>query len=563
MGAAVGEGIVAAARLAVLQDAPLVIFTASGGARMQEGAVSLMQMPRTVIATRMVKEAGLPFIAVLTDPTTGGVTASFAMLGDIHIAEPGALHRLRRGAGDRADGSRDAAGWVPAGRIPAPARHRRHGRAAGGDAGDAGAGVGAAAPGGGSLSRIEPIIARLHSLHPRLIDLTLDRLRRLLAELGHPERRLPPVIHIAGTNGKGSTAAFVRAIAEAAGLRVHVYTSPHLVRFNERFRVAGALVADEVLAATFETIERVNGGAPITVFEVITAAAFVLFADTPSDLCVLEVGLGGRGDATNVIVPRVCAITSISLDHREMLGDTLALIAAEKAGILKPGVPAVTGLQPDEALAALRAAGPLLERGRDWTIEQTGGGLRYEDAAGGLDLPMPSLAGAHQVDNAGIAVAALRAGGFGLPAAAFAGLARAEWPARLQRLTGAVAGWAPRHRVLLDGGHNPGGGAALAAYLAEAGPAHIVVGMKQAKDAPEFLGPLLPHAASLWAVSEPGQYQAQTVDAIIAASGGVARSGPTVAEALAGLPREPELVLICGSLYLAGEVLKLDGALPA
>jgi dihydrofolate synthase / folylpolyglutamate synthase len=413
------------------------------------------------------------------------------------------------------------------------------------------------------MARIEPIVARLHNLHPRLIDLSLDRLQRLLAQLGHPEQRLPPVLHIAGTNGKGSTCAFLRAVAEAAGLRVHVYTSPHLVRFNERFRVAGQLVTDDMLANTLEGIEWVNDGAPITVFEVITAAAFDLFANTPADLCVLEVGLGGRGDATNVITPAVCAVTSISLDHCEMLGDTLALIAAEKAGIFKPGVPAVTGLQPSEAMAVLDAAGPVLARGRDWTIEPDGGGFRYEDAAGVLTLPQLGLPGAHQVDNAGIAVAALRAAGLGLPEAAFAGLARAEWPARLQRLTGAVAAMAPGRTVVLDGGHNPGGGEVLAAYLAEWGPAHIIVGMKQAKDTAEFLRPLLPHAASLWAVAEPEQHLALPVEAIIAASGGLARPGPTVAEALRALDGGPPRVLICGSLYLAGEVLKMDGTQPA
>jgi dihydrofolate synthase / folylpolyglutamate synthase len=413
------------------------------------------------------------------------------------------------------------------------------------------------------MARIEPIVARLHNLHPRLIDLSLDRLQRLLAQLGHPEQRLPPVLHIAGTNGKGSTCAFLRAVAEAAGLRVHVYTSPHLVRFNERFRVAGQLVTDDMLANTLEGIEWVNDGAPITVFEVITAAAFDLFANTPADLCVLEVGLGGRGDATNVITPAACAVTSISLDHCEMLGDTLALIAAEKAGIFKPGVPAVTGLQPSEAMAVLDAAGPVLARGRDWTIEPDGGGFRYEDAAGVLTLPQLGLPGAHQVDNAGIAVAALRAARLGLPEAAFAGLTRAEWPARLQRLTGAVAAMAPGRTVVLDGGHNPGGGEVLAAYLAEWGPAHIIVGMKQAKDTAEFLRPLLPHAASLWAVAEPEQHLALPVEAIIAASGGVARPGPTVAEALRALDGGPPRVLICGSLYLAGEVLKMDGTQPA
>ena len=414
---------------------------------------------------------------------------------------------------------------------------------------------------------LDPILARLHGLHPRLIDLSLDRLHRLLAALGHPERRLPPVLHVAGTNGKGSACAFMRAVAEAAGLRVHAYTSPHLVRLNERYRVAGALVTDAALAAAMEAVEQVNAGAPITVFEVMTAAAFVLFAATPADLCILEVGLGGRGDATNVITPAACAITSISLDHREMLGDTLALIAAEKAGILKPGVPAVTGEQPAEALAALLAAGALLVRGRDWTIEPARHGLRYADASGALDLPRPSLPGLHQIDNAGVAVAALRAAKLGaalaLPDAAFAGLAAAAWPARLQRLHGRVAAMAPGRTVWLDGGHNPGGGAALAAFLAETGPAHLVVGMKQAKDTAEFLRPLLPHAASLWAVAEPGQHLALDVADIVAASGGVARSGPTVAAALAALDGGPDRVLICGSLYLAGEVLKMDGFTPA
>jgi len=413
------------------------------------------------------------------------------------------------------------------------------------------------------MARIEPIVARLHNLHPRLIDLSLDRLQRLLAQLGHPEQRLPPVLHVAGTNGKGSTCAFLRAVGEAAGLRVHVYTSPHLVRFNERFRVAGQLVTDDMLANTLEGIEWANDGAPITVFEVITAAAFDLFANTPADLCVLEVGLGGRGDATNVITPAACAVTSISLDHCEMLGDTLALIAAEKAGIFKPGVPSVTGLQPAEAMAVLDAAGPVLARGRDWTIEPDGAGLRYEDAAGVLHLPPLGLPGAHQVDNAGIAVATLRAAGLGLPDTAFAGLARAEWPARLQRLTGAVAALAPGRTVLLDGGHNPGGGEVLAKYLAEWGPAHIIVGMKQAKDTAEFLRPLLPYAASLWAVAEPEQHLALPVEAIIAASGGIARPGPTVAEAMRALDGGPPRVLICGSLYLAGEVLKMDGTEPA
>ena len=425
-------------------------------------------------------------------------------------------------------------------------------------------------------SRIEPIIERLHSLHPRLIDLSLDRLQRLLAQLGHPERRLPPVIHVAGTNGKGSTCAFLRAMAEAAGLRVHVYTSPHLVRFNERFRIAGSLVSDAALTDALEHVERVNDGAAITVFEVITAVAFHLFAQAPADLCVLEVGLGGRGDATNVIdTAACCAITSISLDHRELLGDTLAAIAAEKAGIAKRGVPLVTGEQPAEAFAVLldaaaAAGAPLLARGRDWEIAPHGRGLRYSDRAGTVDLPAPSLPGAHQVDNAGIAVAALRAT---LPISDAAwdrsnqfaislGLARAEWPARLQRLQGRLARMTPPDwEVWLDGGHNPGAGAALAQQAAAWSdrPLYLIVGMKQSKDAAEFLRPLLPHAIEVLAVQEPGQHLALPVEAIIAASGGVARPGPTIAAALAGLPPTPPArVLICGSLYLAGEALKAD-----
>jgi dihydrofolate synthase/folylpolyglutamate synthase len=399
--------------------------------------------------------------------------------------------------------------------------------------------------------RIEGIVARLHGLHPRLIDLSLDRLLVLLAKLDHPERRLPPVVHVAGTNGKGSTCAFVRAMAEAAGQRVHVYTSPHLVRFNERIRIAGELVSDEALAAALEHIEHVNAGAPITVFEVITAVAFHLFAATPADLCVLEVGLGGRGDATNVIErPAACAITSISLDHREMLGDTLPLIAAEKAGIMKRGVPVAIGAQPSEVLDVLlataeRVGAPVLLRGRDWQVPTH---------------PRPSLPGAFQLDNAGIAIAALRASGVPMDVA---GIAAVEWPARLERLRGRLAALLPPDWELwLDGGHNPGAGEALAEHLRTWSdrPVHLVVGMKQSKDAGEFLRPLVPLATTLWAVSEPGQHDARPVEAIIEASGAVARPGPDVAGALRALPRDRcARVLICGSLYLAGEVLKLDG----
>jgi dihydrofolate synthase/folylpolyglutamate synthase len=418
--------------------------------------------------------------------------------------------------------------------------------------------------------RIEAIVARLEGLHPRLIDLSLDRLRVLLGKLGLPERRLPPVIHVAGTNGKGSTCAFLRAMGEAAGMRVHVYTSPHLVRFNERIRVAGRVVSDDDLVAALEEVEQINAGAAITVFEVITAAAFHLFAATPAELCVLEVGLGGRGDATNVIErPAACAITSISLDHREMLGDTVAAIAAEKAGIMKPGVPVSVGAQMPEALEVLsatatRVGAPLWLAGRDWRME----GLRYSDARGTIDLPPLSLPGAHQFDNAGIAIAALRASDVVVPNTAIAaGVARAEWPARLQRLHGALSALLPPDWELwLDGGHNPGAGVVLAAHLETWAdrPVHLIVGMNQRKDAVEFLRPLLPRAASVRAVVEPAQHLAMPVEAIIAASGGVAQPGGRVADALRALAAEDgpaARVLICGTLYLAGEVLKQDEGL--
>jgi dihydrofolate synthase / folylpolyglutamate synthase len=421
-----------------------------------------------------------------------------------------------------------------------------------------------------SSARIEGIVARLHGLHPRLIDLSLERLQALLGKLGNPEQHLPPVIHVAGTNGKGSTCAFVRAIAEAAGLRVHVYTSPHLVRFNERIRIAGRLVSDPVLANALERVERVNAGASITVFEVITAVALHLFARTPADLCVLEVGLGGRGDATNVVArPIACAITSVSLDHRELLGETLQQIAAEKAGIMKHNVPVAIGAQPKPVrsvlLQAARRSGavPYL-RGRDWDVSPRANGFRYEDTAGVLSLPRTSLPGAHQFDNAGIAVAALRQSGLALPKRAFGtGVASAEWPARLQRLNGRLAhrlpaGW----ELWLDGGHNPGAGEVLAAHLAgwHDRPIHLIVGMKDSKDAAGFLRPLLPHATSVWAVAEPGQHAALPVEAIVAASVGFARPGPRVVDALAAVSRTPgpARVLICGTLYLAGEVLKAD-----
>lgn len=421
------------------------------------------------------------------------------------------------------------------------------------------------------MARIDGILARLHGLHPRLIDLSLGRLEALLAKLDHPERRLPPVIHIGGTNGKGSTCAFARAIAEAAGLRVHVYTSPHLVRFNERIRIGGALVSDAALAEALEAVERANDGAPITVFEVITAAAFLLFAASPAELCVLEVGLGGRGDATNVIArPVASAITSISLDHRELLGETLEAIAREKAGILKPSVPVAIGAQDRASRAVLlehatRIGAPVALRGREWELRALGAdGLQYRDRLGVLALPKPALYGDHQHDNAGIAIAALRAAWPDIPEAAFAsGIGSASWPARLERLSGALAEVLPEDFELwLDGGHNPGAADALALVLRGWADraVYLIVGMKQEKDPASFLRPLLGLAASVFAVAEEGQHLALEVEAIIAASEGAARPAYTVRAALASIAREagPARVLICGSLYLAGEVLKQD-----
>ncbi len=421
------------------------------------------------------------------------------------------------------------------------------------------------------MSRAEAIVERLHALHPKLIDLSLGRMHRALAALGHPERRLPPVVHVAGTNGKGSTCAFLRAIAEQAGQRVHVYTSPHLVHFHERVRLAGRLVDDATLTAAFEEAEAANAGEPITVFEITTAAAFLLFSRVPADLLVLEVGLGGRFDATSVVEkPAATAIASISMDHMEFLGETLGAIAFEKAGIIRPGVPCATGAQAPAALemiarvAAERGA-PLLARGRDWRSEWRADGLHYNDARGALDLPPPGLAGPHQADNAGIAIAALRA--WNPPwlsdIAIARGIAAAEWPARLQRLRGALAARLPDgFELWLDGGHNAGAGLALAAHCAtwRDRPLHLVVGMKKGKASADFLKPLIPFATTLTAVAEPGQHLAMTVEDIVAASGGVAVPGPDVAGALARIGRDgpPGRVLICGSLYLAGEVLKAE-----
>lgn len=435
-------------------------------------------------------------------------------------------------------------------------------------------------PQGEFHGRTGEVVRRLQELHPKLIDLSLDRLEVLLARLGHPERSLPPTIHVAGTNGKGSTCANLRAIGEAAGLKVHVMTSPHLLSVTERFRLAGQLVSEDQLVATLEEIEQVNDGAPITVFEVLTAAGFLLFSRVPADLLVLEVGLGGRFDATNVIpTARACIITSISLDHQGFLGDDLAGIAREKAGIIKQGVPVFVAPQPEHVMAAIRDIAdaheaPLYRLGHEFTITPQGDGLRYQDETGSLTLPAPALHGPHQAQNSALAVAALRHAGLNLPDTAFAGIGNTYWPARLQPLHGALtqdmpSGW----ELILDGGHNPGAGTALADVLTtwQDRPLHLIVGLKDSKDVQGFLRPLVPHATSIQAVAEDGQHLAMPVRTILdaaKAAGGTARPGPDIRTALkrlrdeAGNSPAPARVLICGSLYLAGCALALDGATP-
>lgn len=417
------------------------------------------------------------------------------------------------------------------------------------------------------------ILTRLMALHPKVIDLTLDRVERLLAALGHPERALPPVIHIAGTNGKGSTQAMIRAALEAAGKRVHAYTSPHLARFHERIRVAGTLISEPDLTALLDECEAANGGHPITFFEITTCAAFLAFARSHADYTLLEVGLGGRLDATNVIDrPALTIITPVSIDHQQYLGETLPEIAAEKAGIIKRGVPVIVGPQQDEALdvierQAARLGAPILAYGQHWHVSEEHGRLIYQDERGLLDLPLPNLPGPHQIQNAGAALAALRA----LDAdevACEAAVTRAEWPARMQRLRhGPLSDAAPEAELWLDGGHNPAGGEAVAATLARMStrPTHLICGMLNTKDITAYLRPLAARADSLTAVSIPGEANtlpAEKTEAAARAAGFAdTAQADSVAEALARIIRsQPRArVLICGSLYLAGQVLKENG----
>jgi dihydrofolate synthase/folylpolyglutamate synthase len=426
------------------------------------------------------------------------------------------------------------------------------------------------------MDSVAAILDRLTRLYPKAIDLSLDRIRALLHRLGDPQDRLAPVIHVAGTNGKGSTVAMLRACLEAGGYHAHAYTSPHLVRFNERIRIAGRLIDDEMLADLLGEVERVNDGAPITFFEITTAAAYLAFARVPADIVLLETGLGGRLDTTNLIAaPAVTAITPVSMDHQSFLGDTLARIAAEKAGILKPGRPAV--IAPQSAVAAdviaVRAAeiGARLHCfGREWNAEPVAQGWRFSGQRRSLALPLPSLPGRHQIDNAGTALAVLeQLDGFTIDDNAIAtGLGRVEWPARLQRLTrgplvdALPAGW----ELWLDGMHNEAGGAALAAHAEtwRGRPLHAVFGTLNTRDPAETLRALAPHLASLKGVAIPGEANTLSAGDIVAAASTLGiRTAPasSVAAAVATLRTEPgpARVLICGSLYLAGSVLADNG----
>jgi dihydrofolate synthase/folylpolyglutamate synthase len=432
------------------------------------------------------------------------------------------------------------------------------------------------------------LIARLSALHPQRIDLNLERMHRLLQRLGRPERQLPPVIHVAGTNGKGSTIAYLRAILEAAGLGVHVYTSPYLVRINESFRLGraagGVLVSDDELRSALEHCERINDGAPITIFEIETAAAFYLFAQHPADMLLLEVGLGGRFDATNVIdAPLATIITPIGMDHTEFLGDTLMKIAGEKAAIIKRNVPVISAEQSPEATAVIehhakRMHAPLHNAGQEWHVSVERGRLVYQDERGLMDLAAPKLFGRHQFDNAGLAIATLRAiDAFKIDAAAFeAGVLNAEWPARMQRLaSGALIDLAPPGcEIWLDGGHNADGGRVVAAALGDleervSRPLVVIVGMMGNKDAGGFLANFAGLTRHIIAVQIPGRENVMTPDTLADAArhlGMRVETSSGVEPALRSLTRlayeVPPRILITGSLYLAGHVLADNGTLP-
>ena len=426
---------------------------------------------------------------------------------------------------------------------------------------------------------LDALLQAAFALHPVEIELSLGRLERLLARLGNPHRKLPPVFHVAGTNGKGSTIAFLRACLEASGRRVHVYTSPHLIRFNERVRVAGHIISDDALAELLREILARNAGQAITFFELTTALAFLAFSREPADACIIEVGMGGRMDATNVIdKPLVTGIAQLGLDHQQWLGATILDIAREKAGIAKRGAPMVVSRYPQAVTARIAevagvAGAPLLVRGADWDAAAYEGALHFRDAAGKVSVPLPRLAGAHQIDNAGLAIAMLRAQSV-LPvadAALRAGMGWAEWPARLQRLdAGPLTALLPAGSQLwIDGGHNPAAARALAECLTPemvgGRPVQMVAGMLAPKDAQGFFKAFTGRVAGMVAVPIPGHaHHAPAALADAAASCGIrasAASGLLAAlRAIAGAidPAQPPLVLIAGSLHLAGQALALN-----
>ena len=417
----------------------------------------------------------------------------------------------------------------------------------------------------------DAILARMMALHPKIIDLTLDRVWRLLGALDNPQEKLPPVIHVAGTNGKGSTQSMIRAGLEGMGKAVHAYTSPHLARFHERIRLAGSLISEDHLTDILDECYRANGGEDITYFEITTVAGLLAFSRTPADYTLLEVGLGGRLDATNVITPELSIITPVSIDHEQFLGNTIAKIAAEKAGIIKRGVPVVVGPQHEDALevieaTAARLGAPVLAYGQHWHVQEERGRLVFQDENGLLDLPLPALLGAHQIQNAGAALAALRHLGAD-EAACEAAMTNAEWPARMQRLkTGPLVEAAGDAELWLDGGHNAAAGIALADVLADLPkrPTHLICGMLNTKDVKGYMTPLAAQAASLTAISIPDEINTLSAEETEAAAKSVGLEATTAANTMAALQailaKDPTArVLICGSLYLAGHILRENG----
>ena len=429
------------------------------------------------------------------------------------------------------------------------------------------------------MSRTDAILKRLSGLHPKLIDLSLDRILPLLDELGRPQDRLPPVIHVAGTNAKGSTIAYLRAFLEAAGKKVHVYNSPHLVRFNERIRLAGKLVETRRLNNVLERVEQVNAGKSITFFEVTTAAAMVLYAETPADFLLLETGMGGTYDTTNVVErPLGVIITPVDLDHQSFLGPTIADIAVNKAGILKRGSKAVIGLQKEEGRAVIDKAARRLGvrpiwQGEDFHGSAQDGRLVFQDEDGLLDLPPPALLGAHQFDNAALAIAAARH--FGLPVDADAmarGLRGVVWPARMTPLRGPLRDLlGPGAELWLDGGHNVHGASALARTIAEMNrtrpaPLVLIMGMMNTRNPADFLAPfggMVHDVLTLTVPGEPNAHKAEQIAAMVREAGFAAAPKRSVISALRAAALVPNArVLICGSLYLAGDVLAKNGTPP-